>query len=99
MSWRPLRRGSPVATTTEIGATLLPEHRGHGVGTAAHRALVDYLWRHTTTHRLEAWTDRDNVAEQRVLERVGFAREGELRQVEWRDGGWRDAVVYGLLRD
>jgi [ribosomal protein S5]-alanine N-acetyltransferase len=82
----------------EVGAALLPEHRGHGVGTQAQRELVDYLLRYTTAHRLEAWTEAGNVAEQRVLERLGFEREGLLREVGWRDGAWRDAVVYALLR-
>jgi [ribosomal protein S5]-alanine N-acetyltransferase len=41
----------------------------------------------------------DNLAEQKVLERIGFTREGVLRQVAFRDGAWRDAVVYALLRD
>jgi RimJ/RimL family protein N-acetyltransferase len=68
------------------------------VGTLAQRELVDYLLRYTTAHRLEAWTEAGNVAEQRVLERLGFLREGVLREVGWRDGAWRDAVVYALLR-
>ena len=38
------------------------------------------------------------VAEQHVLEGLGFQREGVLHEVGWRDGAWRDAVVYGLLR-
>ncbi|MGH3300728.1 MAG: GNAT family N-acetyltransferase [Streptosporangiaceae bacterium] len=49
-------------------------------------------------HRLEAWTEAGNVAEQRVLDRIGFQREGVLREVGWRDGAWSDAVVYALLR-
>ena len=65
----------------------------------AQQLLVDYLFRFTTVHRLEAGTDADNLAEQKVLERIGFTREGVLRQVAFRDGAWRDAVIYALLRD
>jgi RimJ/RimL family protein N-acetyltransferase len=36
------------------------------------RLLVDYLFRFTTVHRLEAGTEADNVAEQQALERIGF---------------------------
>jgi GNAT superfamily N-acetyltransferase len=70
----------------EIGAALLPEYRGQGLGTVAQQLLVDYLFRFTTVHRLEAGTDADNLAEQKVLERIGFTREGVLRQVAFRDG-------------
>ncbi len=98
VSWKDVRRGGAPGACLEIGAAVVPEHRGQGVGTAAQRLLVAYLLGYTTAHRLEAWTEAGNLAEQRVLERIGFQREGVLREAGWRDGAWRDAVVYGLLR-
>ncbi|CAN5760705.1 N/A [soil metagenome] len=85
--------------TFEIGIVLFPEHRGHGVGTQAQRQLVDYLFSTTTTHRLQAGTEVDNLAEQEALEHVGFQREGVSRAVYFRAGRWRDSVMYGLLRN
>jgi RimJ/RimL family protein N-acetyltransferase len=61
--------------------------------------LIDYLFKFTVAHRLEALTDAANVAERKALERVGFQREGVLREVAFRHGSWRDAVIYALLRD
>jgi RimJ/RimL family protein N-acetyltransferase len=81
-----------------IGALLAPEHRGRGAGTAAQRLLVDHLFDTTTAHRLCAFTEADNLAEQTVLEKCGFHREGVLRETGFRGGRWRDVVVYGLLR-
>jgi [ribosomal protein S5]-alanine N-acetyltransferase len=98
-SWRAQDRGGPPGGCYEIGLALLPEHRGHGLGTAAQRLLVDQLFGFTTAHRLEATTDADNVAEQKALERVGFAREGVLRGAVFRDGARRDLVLYALLRE
>lgn len=97
-SWEAADRGGPAGGCFEIGLTLLPEHRGHGVGLAAHRLLVAHLFSVTRAHRLEAFTDGGNAAEQKTLERVGFHREGVMREVTWRDGGWRDEVVYALFR-
>lgn len=97
-SWQAKHRGGPRGVCHEIGLALLPEHRGHGLGTAAHRLLVDHLFNFTTVHRLEAETDSDNVVEHRVLERVGFEREGVLRGTYFLNGTWRDTVMYGLLR-
>ena len=82
----------------EIGIVLFPEHRAHGIGTEAQRQLVDYLFRTTTAHRLQAGTEVDNVAEQKSLERIGFKREGVNRALYFRAGRWRDSVIYGLLR-
>lgn len=98
-SWKAAHRGGPErGVCYEIGAALLPEHRGHGLGTEAQRLLVDHLFRFTAAHRLEASTDAENIAEQRILERIGFTREGVLREVLFQNGNWRDAVIYGLLR-
>jgi [ribosomal protein S5]-alanine N-acetyltransferase len=98
-SWRAQDRGGPPGGCYEIGLALLPEHRGRGLGTAAQRLLVDQLFGFTTANRLEATTDADNVAEQKALERVGFAREGVLRGAVFRAGAWRDLVLYALLRE
>ncbi len=82
-----------------IGCTLLPEHRGRGVGTQAHRRLVEYLFATTPAVRIEADTDVANLAERACLEKVGFTLEGVLRQVGFRAGAWRDVARYSLLRD
>ena len=94
VTWRP---SSPFGNY-EIGIALLPDYRGRGIGTEAQRQLVDYLFNTTTTHRLQAGTEVDNLAEQRALEKVGFVREGVMRGVHFRAGQWRDSVMYGLVR-
>ncbi|WP_031087329.1 GNAT family N-acetyltransferase [Streptomyces sp. NRRL WC-3549] len=82
-----------------IGAQLLPESRGRGIGTQAQRLLVRYLFAHTPVVRIEADTETENIAEQRALEKSGFSREGVLRSTVFRDGRWRDAVRYSVLRE
>jgi RimJ/RimL family protein N-acetyltransferase len=99
VSYRDRTRGVAKAAVYEVGIALLPEHRGHGVGTAAQRLLVRYLFDNTPAHRLEARTEVDNIPEQRSLEKVGFVREGIARATYFRAGGWRDEVLYALLRD
>src|SRR4051794_33313716 len=81
-----------------IGILLLPEQRGKGVGTQAQRQLAAYLFDHTRAERIQACTELRNVAEQRALEKAGFAREGVLSSAIWRAGGWHDAVLYAATR-
>jgi RimJ/RimL family protein N-acetyltransferase len=99
VSWHPVRYGPPPESLAyDIGIGLDPAHRGRGHGTAAQRALAEYLFAVTTVHRVQASTDVENVAEQRSLEKAGFAREGVLRGTQWRNGAWHDLVGYARLR-
>jgi RimJ/RimL family protein N-acetyltransferase len=90
--------GSPSSYCWEIGIMLLPEARGRGAGAQAQRLLARYLFAHTTAHRIWAWIEVGNIAEQKALEKAGFTREGITRATWWRDGAWRDGVIYSLLR-
>jgi RimJ/RimL family protein N-acetyltransferase len=89
---------NPGSRAFNVGIALLPEHRGRGHGAEAQRQLAAYLFAHTRVERLEASTDVENLAEQRALERAGFAREGILRHAQFRDGGFHDLVLYSRLR-
>jgi RimJ/RimL family protein N-acetyltransferase len=99
VSWFTVPHGpSPACRALNIGISLLPAHRGRGYGSAAQRALAEYLFATTLHERIEAETDVENIAEQRALERAGFTREGVLRHTQFRAGHWRDNVIYSLLR-
>jgi RimJ/RimL family protein N-acetyltransferase len=72
--------------------------RGQGYAQEAVRLLVEYLFAGYPVDRVAAFTEDENKPAQRVLERVGFQREGVLRRAMFRDGQWRDVAIYGILR-
>jgi RimJ/RimL family protein N-acetyltransferase len=74
-------------------------HRGRGHGTAALRALAQWVFQTHDVERLEGTTRQDNVAMRRTLRAVGFVKEAHYRR-GWptRDGRLLDAVGYALLR-
>ena len=96
--WGKVSYGTAAWSCWNIGIALLPEHRGKGVGTEAQRRLAGYLFDTGPVQRVEAYTDVENVAEQRALEKAGFTREGVLRSTQFREGRWRDLVMYSLIR-
>jgi RimJ/RimL family protein N-acetyltransferase len=99
VSWFTVPHGpNSACQALNIGISLLPGQRGHGYGSAAQRALAEYLFGTTLAERIEAETDVENIAEQRALERAGFTREGILRHTQFRAGRWRDNVIYSVLR-
>jgi aminoglycoside 6'-N-acetyltransferase len=61
--------------------------------------LVDYLFAGYPTERIAAVTDLDNIPSQRILEGLGFQREGILRRASFRDGHWCDMAIYSILRE
>jgi aminoglycoside 6'-N-acetyltransferase len=100
INWRTERWGpSARSKCPAFGIALLPDHRGHGYGTAAQRLLIDHLFiRDPQLERVQSDTAADNHAEQRSLEKVGMEREGVVRHAEFRDGHYHDHVLYGILR-
>jgi RimJ/RimL family protein N-acetyltransferase len=84
----------------EIGFTVADAAaRGKGYAKEAVGLLVRHIYESLPTERVMAVTECENVPSQRVLEALGFRREGVLRRAMFRGGRWNDAFVYGLLRD
>ena len=72
--------------------------RGKGFGREAVRVLVDHLYGSTSTERVGATCDVDNAASYRLVEGLGFRREGTLRSALFHHGRWHDVYVYGITR-
>lgn len=81
----------------EIGYVMDPEYQGQGLMQEALRAAVDYGFDTLGLHSIEANTDPENIASQRVLERTGFVREGHLRENHFFEGRFFDTVIYSML--
>jgi RimJ/RimL family protein N-acetyltransferase len=88
----------PSAGEASIGYALLPEWRGRGYATRAVRLLAGWAFGPAGIARLTAGTVPDNTASHRVLERVGFHREGLLVGRLPGLGGTRlDDLAFALL--
>jgi RimJ/RimL family protein N-acetyltransferase len=83
----------------EIGYNLIPGERGKGYGTEAVQIMVDHLFLTKDIVRIQAVTNVENLPSQRVLEKVGFVREGTLRRVSHTEQKRGDAYIYSILRE
>jgi len=80
-----------------IGYWIAAPARGRGIASSALRLLSGWAL-DEGFGRVELITDPDNIASQRVAEKVGFGREGVMRaHTLHRDGRRRDAVLFSLL--
>ena len=81
-----------------IGYWVAAPSRGQGLCTRAVRLLARHALDELGLQRVDLITDPDNVASQRVAEKVGFQREGVLRaHLRHPDGRIRDSVMFSLL--
>jgi RimJ/RimL family protein N-acetyltransferase len=83
----------------EVGYALTTDRQGRGVMVQALTVLLDDLFHRTGLERVEARCAVDNEASRRVLEKVGFAREGLLRSYFRLHGKRVDNYLYAMLKD
>ncbi len=92
-------RPHPVLETTDIWYMLGERaERGKGYGKEAVGLLVDYLFHASDLARVGATTDVANVPSMRLLEGLGFRREGTMVSALYHHGGWHDVAFYGVTR-
>lgn len=72
--------------------------RGKGYAREAVNLLVEYLFAGYPVERIIAFTDRENIPAQRLMQGLGFQQEGTLRRSMFRAGQWRDILLFGILR-
>lgn len=83
----------------ELGYALASPAWGKGYATEAVRLAIAFAFDSIGLARLEADIDPRNEASCRLVERVGFRREGLLRKRWHVAGEITDSAMYGLLRE
>ena len=98
LGWCSLTRWNPDFRSASLGYCLDQAAWGQGYATEAACALLRWAYDTLDLNRVQAETDTRNVASARVLEKLGFVREGTLREDCVVNGDVSDSWVYGLLR-
>jgi RimJ/RimL family protein N-acetyltransferase len=69
-----------------------------GFGTEAAGALVQFGFEHLRAHRLWAHVFLGNVASEKILQKLGFRREGLALQSLFLRDAWHDILTFGQLQ-
>ena len=91
--------------TMEFGYVFNPKYWGSGYATEAARALMTRAFEDGSARRIAAGCDPRNERSWKLLERLGFRREGRLIKNVWfkKDASgapiWKDTYLYGLLKE
>ncbi len=98
VGWCALTEWDPDFRSASLGYCLDQSAWGHGYMTEAAHALLRWAYDTLDLNRVQAETDTRNIGSARVLEKLGFVREGTLREDCIVDGDVSDSWVFGLLR-
>jgi ribosomal-protein-alanine N-acetyltransferase len=79
-----------------LGYQLARSSEGRGLMSEALHAANAFVFEELKLHRIMASYRPENERSARLLERLGFAREGLARDYLFIDGAWRDHVLTAL---
>ncbi|MCI4353155.1 MAG: GNAT family N-acetyltransferase [Thermoplasmata archaeon] len=89
----------PVLETIDVWYVIgAPSARQKGYATESVGLLVAHLFDTSPLPRVGATCDVENQPSVRLLERLGFRREGVLRSALFHHARWHDIAVYGIIR-
>ena len=81
-----------------LGYSLDETMQGQGLMHEALQGILTFAFEDLGLHRVMANYQPSNERSARVLERLGFVREGFAHKLLYIDGAWRDHVLTALIR-
>jgi RimJ/RimL family protein N-acetyltransferase len=94
-----VRLGLTGHRAADLGYAIRHDSWGRGYATEAAQMMVTFGFGQLQLHRISAACGPDNVASQRVIEKLGMVYEGRTRHHVFTNGAWRDSLIYAVLAD
>ncbi|MFZ6052481.1 GNAT family N-acetyltransferase [Halocola ammonii] len=82
----------------EVGITISPTFQKSGYAKETLTAIVDYLFSLDDFHRITERVAPENTASVRLLESLGFRKEGHFIENVFLKGRWQSELQFALLR-
>ncbi len=89
---------NPRNRSAEFGYTINPKWQNQGLGTKMLITAIDYLLTTTELNKLYCQTAAFNIASVKLLDKLGFHRDGILRKHHELDGKLWDDYIYSILQ-
>ncbi|SHN69538.1 GNAT family N-acetyltransferase [Fervidobacterium gondwanense] len=78
---------------------VVPKYRGQGYGKAMLKKAIEFAFGEMNLHRLTAEVYAYNEKSIRLLESLGFVREGLIREAKFHDNKYWDILIMGVLKE
>jgi RimJ/RimL family protein N-acetyltransferase len=89
---------SKPANQVELGITLDPSYQNRRFASEVVGAVLNYVFDTLEMHRVSATTDVENMAAQKLFQRLGFRREAHFVENLWFKGRWGSEYVFAMLQ-
>ena len=83
----------------DIGYDLRRDFWNKGIMTEALREVISFVFDDLYINRIEAAVSTENLASVKVLEKIGFVKEGVLRQRSYLNGSCHDMAMLSILKE
>jgi len=90
---------TPFGKVVHIGYFILPEFQRNGYTPEAVKCVLEFAFSEDDCIRVTTGCYRDNEPSRKVMEKVGFRREGERIKAQYHDGVMKDRLEYALNKD
>lgn len=83
---------------SEIGCTIKTDYQNMGYATETLTEIINLLFTKLNKHRISVSIDPKNFDSIKLVEKLGFRREGLFKKSLFVRGSWVDDLVYGMLK-
>jgi ribosomal-protein-alanine N-acetyltransferase len=90
---------TPFGKIVHMGYFLLPEYHRKGYMPEAVKKVIEFAFTKDDCVRITTGCYRDNEASRKVMEKVGFRKEGEKIKAQYHDGVMKDRLDYAINKD
>ena len=90
---------TPLGKVVHLGYFLLPHQHGNGYATEAARKVIEFAFYRDDCIRMTTACYKENEPSRRVMEKVGFQKEGERIQAQYHDGKMKDRLEYAINKE
>lgn len=85
--------------TVGIGCWIRDTYSNRGLATEVDSLLVEFGFRVLKVNRIEITVSPENIAGQKIAEKLGAKKEGLLRKWFNINGQYKDAIIYSIIEE
>ena len=90
---------TPLGKVVHLGYFILPEFQRNGYTPEAVKKVLEFAFTEDNCIRVTTGCYKDNEPSRKVMEKVGFKKEGERIKAQYHDGIMKDRLEYAINKD